>query len=495
MNIPKFLTRAAMDGHGLLGLLFGGVIFMLCLSGSIVVMVDQLSVWERPDAPTVHRVSRDDAGRIALSVLATARAEHLDHDVFINFPTDELPRMTAIGTDGKGGHRDWNIDAAGKLVPYAEVPWVEFLQLLHFNLTVPGAIGRYLVGIFGTLLLASIVTGLFAHRRILKDAFRLRLGGSGRLSNADFHNRIGVWALPFHLIVALTGSLLGLAGLITALLALAAYRGDQEKALASLLGPQAVDSKLSAPLPDMPAILRGIDKAAPGAEITQLSFEHPGTEGQHVRALIAAPYHLARNEGLLFDAQGRLKWTAGFTDGNAGARIFGMITPLHYGTYGGVALKIIYLLLGSGLTLIVATGGNIWVARRREQGRPVPRLERMWAATIWGQPLIVVLIAIGLLWTPLPATAVYWALTALLWVAALALPDGVTTRRVLRWALGIALLLLAILHGLRWASADPVAVIIDIALALGGAVLLAKTAPPFPVTPSFAFPIRRRSRA
>lgn len=472
MSVPKSLTRAAMTGHGLLGVLFGTVVFLLCLTGSVLVMVDQIGIWERPDAATMDMVSSQGVASIADRSLRTARAASLDHDVFLRFPTDEFPRMTVTGIDGKGGHREWDVAAGNRLVAHIETPWVEFLQRLHFNLTLPGALGRYIVGLFGTLLLASIVTGLLAHRRILKDAFRLRLGGSARLSNADLHNRIGAWALPFHLIVALTGSLLGLAGLITVLLALAAYKGDQDAALASLLGPQAKDSPVAAPPPDVRAIVRSIERAAPGARITQLVFEHPGREGQQVRAFVAAPGHLARNEGLLFDPAGRLKWTAGFTDGNAGARIYGMITPLHYGTYGGIALKLIYLLLGASLTLIVATGGNIWLARRREQGRPAPRLELLWLATIWGQPLILVLLAIMSTGSSLPPIPAYWALTALLWIVALLTGDAKALGRCLRLGLGGSLLSLALAHAWRWGVADPVSLTVDAVLAAGGAALL-----------------------
>ena len=157
-----------------------------------------------------------------------------------------------------------------------------------------------------------------------------------------------MWALPFHLIVALTGSLLGLAGLITIILAMVAYKGDQEKAIASLLGPQAGSDTRAAPPPDVARMLRDIQSRSPGAAVTQLAIEHAGTVGQQVRIMVAAPRHLARNEAFLFSRDGRFKWRAGPTDGNAGMRIYGMIAPLHYGTYGGFALKIIYALLGMG---------------------------------------------------------------------------------------------------------------------------------------------------
>ena len=462
-----------MEGHGLLGVLFGAVIYVLCLTGSVLVLVDQLTIWERPDAPAISSLTDADIAAISSRALTTAQAAGVAHDIYMQMPTEELPRMTVTGYGEKGQHRDWNVDGAGQIVPRAETPWLEFLQLLHFNLTLPGASGRYIVGIFGTILLASIVTGLLAHRRILKDAFRLRWGGSRRLTNADLHNRIGVWALPFHLIVALTGSLLGLAGLIILILALVAYKGDQEKAIASLLGPQVREDARAAPPPDIPAMLRDVQRRAPGATITQMVIEHAGTMGQQVRILIAAPRHLARNESFLFAADGRFQWRAGLTDGNAGMRIYGMITPLHYGTYGGVALKIIYALLGTGLTLIVATGGNVWLARRREQGRATPRLERLWIALVWGQPLVIVSVALLTLLVPVPAVASYWALTALCWGVALAMGQTPKTATLFRTALGGTIVVTLGLHAILRGASNPAVLLADVILILaiiGGTV-------------------------
>lgn len=474
MAISKQFTRAMVSGHGLIGVLFGAVIYVLCLTGSVLTLVDQLTIWEKPGAPEISHLSAGDVVAIAGRALAEAQKEGVAHDVLIQLPTGELPRVAVFAMDGKGSRRGWNVDASGRIVPRAETPWVEFVQALHFNLTAPGAIGRYVVGIFGTILMASIVTGLLAHRRILRDAFRLRWGGTRRLANADLHNRLGVWALPFHLIVALTGSVLGLAGLITIILALVAYKGDQGKAIAALMGPQASEDARAAPPPDIASMLSTIARRAPGSEVTQITIEHAATMGQQVRIAIAAPRHLARNEALLFARDGTLKWRAGFTDGTVGMRIFGMITPLHYGTYGGVALKVVYAALGAGLTVIVASGGNIWLARQREQGRPRPWLEHLWVALIWGQPAVLAIIAAILILAPVPAVTFYWTLT----FTALGLAHwaGERARAAARTSLGAAFVLLAAVHAARLGIADPIGVTIDMALLALGLLVLANGA-------------------
>ena len=476
LHLSTAFTRSMLDGHGLIGVIFGAVIYVLCLSGALVVMVDQLTIWERPQAPVVEAISPALLARVGQEGYRRARAAGVAHDLFVTTPTPELPHLT-LAAFGEGGgednHRVWSVDSAGRFGAEMATPWVLFLQQLHFNLTVPGAIGRYLVGIFGTILLASLVTGILAHRRIFKDAFRLRWGGSRRLTNADLHNRIGVWALPFHLIVSLTGSLLGLSGLIIFVLALVAFRGDQSRAIASLLGPQPAQDARPAPLPDIRPMLARIEADTPGARVTQLRFDHAGTAGQQVTVSIAAPGHLTTAESFVFAPDGRLKHKAGFTDGNVGMRIYGMITPLHYGTYGGLPLKIIYALLGAGLTVIVASGGNIWLARRRDQGRPAARLERLWSGLVWGQPLVLALTALAELAQGGSALPVYWIATLGTWILALALRESAAVARALRLATGILLVLLPLLHGVRSGWGQPAAIGVDLALFAAGLAMLA----------------------
>ena len=120
-----------------------------------------------------------------------------------------------------GGHDG---DGAGDAaVPRRRVPALPRWARLD-----PGGI---LVGLIGVALLSSLISGILAHPRIFRDAFHLRLGGSKRLQEADFHNRLGVWALPFHIIISLTGAFLGLTTIIVGVLGMA-------KAFETLRGPQ-----------------------------------------------------------------------------------------------------------------------------------------------------------------------------------------------------------------------------------------------------------------
>ncbi|MEL6172413.1 MAG: PepSY domain-containing protein, partial [Pseudomonadota bacterium] len=51
-------------------------------------------------------------------------------------------------------------------------------------------------------------------------------------------------------------------------------------------------------------------------------------------------------------------------DSSPANRVTAAVTPLHYGTFGGIALKLVYLLLGLSLAIITAMGNMMWIERR-----------------------------------------------------------------------------------------------------------------------------------
>jgi uncharacterized iron-regulated membrane protein len=53
-TISPAFSRAVLDGHSLLGVIFGALVYIVCFSGALIVLVDQLTLWERPEIPIVR---------------------------------------------------------------------------------------------------------------------------------------------------------------------------------------------------------------------------------------------------------------------------------------------------------------------------------------------------------------------------------------------------------------------------------------------------------
>ncbi|MBI1687062.1 PepSY-associated TM helix domain-containing protein [Caulobacter hibisci] len=470
-KVPAGFVRAMLAGHSALGLAFAALIYLVCFSGAVAVFTSEFTRWEQPAVPVLHSVTPAAVGAAFEETLAKNPKAH---DLFIRMPEPAYPRLSVHGDDAKGAEHTWFADASGKLVAEQRTPWTQFQAALHTVLHLPSSWGFFVVGLTGVALLSSLVSGVLSHPRVFKDAFAFRWGGSKRLQEADLHNRISVWGLPFHVVVSLTGAFLGLSVLIVGVLALVVFDGNREKVFALFSGPPVADDPRPAPVIDVAKGLAVLQAQNPKAGFNYIFVEHPGEAGQHMSVNRVTPGRLSRGETMIVDGNAKVLGAAGFEGGNLGMAIYSSLTPLHFGWFGGWPVKVAYFLLGLGLTAVTASGVAIWLARRRDKGRPAPRWERVWVAFCWSQPLAYGVSAIvALLATGLPPVAVWGGVTLLAAASAFLWTPAVISVR-LRSASAVSLALVALVHlGLNTGKAvDPVAWILDASLVLG-AVLLA----------------------
>jgi uncharacterized iron-regulated membrane protein len=458
--LPPLFVRAMLAGHSALGIAFAALFYVVCLTGTLAVFLHELNRWEQPNAPVITQpLSAEAANTLLQTTYAKALAAGAAHDVFIAGPSPIQSRVLANYHDHESGiEGDWIGDAAGNLVVEHHAPWAAFVGDLHMHLHLPRTWGLFLVGLTGVTLLSSLISGLLSHPRLFKDAFALRWGGSRRLEQADLHNRLGVWGLPFHVLVSTTGALLGLSTLIVGVLALAAYDGDSDKAFATILGPMASEDETAAPVPDISAMIRQVQAAHPNAEFVSANVGHIGHAGQIVHLGMRTPGHLAMSNAYYFDGNGKPLGDGGLETGTIGQQILGALQPLHFGWFGGFPVKIVYAVLGLALTVVTHSGIAIWLARRREQGRPAPLWEKVWAGVTWGQPFAIAAVAIvSFLAGEAHSVVAYAGITVLSILAAPLAPAASHVIRTLRAATGIAILSALALHANQWTgqATDP----------------------------------------
>jgi uncharacterized iron-regulated membrane protein len=471
---PEFV-RAMLAGHSALGLAFAALIYVVCLSGTLSVFVNELQRWEQPDAPLVDEIGPEAVAAAVRAGYAQGKADDAVHDMFLVGPLLSPQRFQVNYHDHASGARGtWLADAQGRLVTRLEAPLAEFVAGLHTHLHLPQTWGLYLVGLTGVALLSSLISGLLSHPRIFRDAFALRWGGSRRLQEADLHNRLGVWGLPFHLIVTLTGALLGLSTLIVGVLALAAYNGDSEEAFAAILGPRASADESAAPVPDLAAMIRHVQTTKPDAQFVSAHIDHVGNAGQVVHLGMRTPGHIAFSDTHYFSGDGTPRGSGGLEDGGVGRWILGALSPLHFGWFGGIPVKLLYGVLGLALTVVTHTGVTIWLARRRDKGRPAPGWEKVWAAVGWSQPLALgTLAGATLVIGGEGLIGIYLGTVALGFMVAWFAEDGLAAARALQFFSALALVGVVGLHALVWGGrvTDPMAWYVNLALLASAATL------------------------
>ena len=474
--MAKFMSadfvRRALTGHGAIGLLAGALLYILCISGTLIVIHEEWQRWEQPNVPEASMVSPQAVQRSIETVLASEAGKPATTHLYVHFPTEALPR-TVITTDSQAVY----MDGTGRIAAPEAHAWTEFMIHLHYYFHLPVVFGLTVVGALGVMMAALALGGILAHPRIFRDAFRLRARGPRQLGYADWHNRLGVWTLPFNLAVSITGALLGLATIMALVTATIFYDGDRESVFAPIFGDEPAADARPAPVANAASALARMKSIAPEVTPTYVILHDPGTRGQHVQIVGDHPRRLIFGDYYAFDASGAYRGNVGMSDGTLGQQAAGSTYKLHFGSFGGLPVKLAYMLFGLALSVISATGTWLWLLKRRQRGQAAPRLEAMWTTIIWSSPLLIALafplrLAVG---PEAPLPAFFWLGLLAAVAAAGFIRDAAICSKTLRIALGVSLAAVAALHLIISEQLLPAHLLINGALAVIGVALVGST--------------------
>ncbi|MDQ8020383.1 MAG: PepSY-associated TM helix domain-containing protein [Moraxellaceae bacterium] len=352
------MTRLIHRLHVWTGAGSGLVILLLCLSGSFAVFRLEISQWVAGgiDAPASCALDADAAFALLHAGLVR-EAGALEGKRGIRRLS--LPALT-------GGHWELRlangaraqVDACGRKLEGSRAQTADFLVNLHTRLFM-GKPGRWIVGAFGVLMLVSVVTGVLAHRKLLRQLFTLRTGRSPRLARSDGHKLLGIWLLPFLLLTAFSGAWLGVATLFP----LPDIKGVNAQAVDAYVLPQGLQSMLDDARRQLPEL-----------EPVFIDF-FPAKGHMSVRGNI--PGHLVQRYSaeVLYAAGGGV--LLGVHDPRAlqGLRWWHQaMMPLHLGDWAGISLRWLYAVFGMGCAGLVWLGLWLWADRRRNvAGTLLPR--------------------------------------------------------------------------------------------------------------------------
>ncbi|MEM9291110.1 MAG: PepSY-associated TM helix domain-containing protein [Acidobacteriota bacterium] len=437
------------DIHSWLGLL-GGLVFFICVySGSLALFEQELLPWEQPQnrlVATGEILSPDQAVAIAY--------EHFEGepDLFVTLPSEANGGYT-VRSFGEGGVETIRLHpSSGEVVESEHEHALHFLTHLHTDLHLPRPLGRYLVGFLGIFMLMSLISGIMAHPKMLKEFFLLRWRPSLRITFSDLHKQLGVWGLAFGLVMSFTGAILGLLGLFAPIMVLSAFGGDVEKATEAFSGPHYEETGQSATMLSVDQLMADLEGRQQGMEVGSLNISHWGDETAEVgfnltekpeRRMVGGETHR------LSLVDGSPIFISAFTDRGAGNRLFGMVQPLHYALYGSLGLKLIYFVSGLVLSFGILSGTVIWLQRREakegtKEARRYKRLGQLHLGVSLGLVLASVLALGAGRWAPGTLETVFWTSWLACSVAAFTTQDGYRFTRIGVFAIAGLLALVAL---------------------------------------------------
>lgn len=395
MQIPPNLVKRSLSAHSMLGITVGILMYVICLTGTLAAVAETFERWEQPDIEEFHNVRPASINTAIKQFIETIEGNPTS--LWLVFPTPEIPRMHVTGDEQERFTRsDGSLDDA----PVEN--WTHMLRELHVRLHLPQTIGLIIVSAVGAMLFALIISGLLAHPRLFKDAFSFRLGGSRRLAQADIHNRLSVWVLPFHAMISITGAFYGLVGILVILASAAWYDGDKQALFDVVYGAD-------------PVLEGQALQANPNEAMQQLKERHPNvrpiylvihnraSDNQFIEIAATVPRRLAYSEIYRFDALGNYLGSQELTTGPLGRQVLYSLYRIHFGYFGGQWTRVIWLLLGLALTIVSVSGINIWLAKRNLNDV----IDRLWVGVVWGTPLALVISAATSVFTAMPALPIF----------------------------------------------------------------------------------------
>lgn len=347
-------TRVLWLIHRWAGLVLGLFLFVICLSGAVLVFREELEWALNPSmrvVPQPQKASWDD-------VLAAAGPGCFG---FV-LPADPAMAITAYTPGGTKLIDPYTARVTGNR-PSDGV--LNFLRQLHIRLFVPGWQGRFVVGLFGVALLVSAVTGLVIYWPFMRGVFAQGLGwwqlrAGLRLALADGHKLMGILTAAFILLIALTGAGLGLETLL---------RYWPQTARQVHPSPSARTQPENRPRLTAEQVRAAALAAVPG--LTPTSLLMPSAKSGHFTVYGNAPGHFTRHAAsfvLVGAYDGHLVQVHNASTAGASTQVYDAMEPLHFGTWGGSAgtwLRGLYTLLGLAAALLPVSGFCLWRVSRK----------------------------------------------------------------------------------------------------------------------------------
>lgn len=357
--------------HGWLGLPIWAFLFLICLTGSVATISQEI-IWlidpaarSNPPSPDAARLSYD-AIMEKLGDQAPGTAV-----MFIDIPVKEQYALQFYVGRPDGSEVTLYVNPYTGAIQGEKSTFDlrELLRELHGWLLIPFTAnyspGWYIVSAMSIPLLGSLVSGLFVYKKFWRAFLRprLRLNQGGRVFWGDFHRLAGLWSIPFIAIMSVTA----LWFLIEAALYDTGYKVPGE-----IEHPHVPRAQIATGATREAAHAVSVDQAI---EIARRSFpdlvpafvELPMGAYDPIEIAGRSAYPLVFEIAYINPYSGRLMLAHGIGSRTAVALTTESMRPLHTGDFAGLWLKFVYFFFGLLLTTMSLSGMLVWIKRSAQK--------------------------------------------------------------------------------------------------------------------------------
>ena len=338
--------------HKWLGLIAGIFILLMGLTGSALVFDDEIERLIHQDV--IYQPDSDQAVSVD-KAYSSIIEKHPNRDVRFTHIPEEANRAIEAEIRQPDNRRYLYIHpATGEILRDLDSydTFSYWMLKLHYTLH-SGFWGEVMILIAGLIFIGSLITGFWFYRKALWRVLTFKIRPRFRdlkSGSSELHRTVGVWALIANLLLAVTGTVIIVIIVMT----------NAKKS-----GPD--------PLPQPPPVEASIDGL-----MTQVKNTYPGFDPSYIS--------MPRQEGgqITFYGHMNTDWPIHYRFSNyvqfdpaTGSQInsffirnkpltthlLSVTYPLHFGNWGGIAIKILYCLFGLAPAVLSITGFIIWQKR------------------------------------------------------------------------------------------------------------------------------------
>lgn len=371
--------------HTVSGIVISVVLFVIFFAGSFSFFRDEIINWERSESTAITREIQLDYNK----ALKDLDSKHILHGRNITISKPSVEERVAVYMEGtrdtlapakqKEGSFFYLDTKNFKSYTYDESYSLgELLYRLHFFAQIPYPVGYYLSGFTALFFLFAIVTGVLLHwKKIVSNFYIFRPKEKLKTLWTDAHTALGMIGLPFQFVYAVTGAFFMIKLLIVAPAVMALYEGDDKKLYQELEyndPDYAFEYKKLANPFNVNDLVAKAKNNWKDFEITRVIIQNYGDINMHVLVegeLLSHKKFVGVGKVVYRVADGKeIAKKDPISQNNYLDAVKTVLYRVHFGDYGGYALKIVSFILGIITCFVIISGVMIWLVARQKNNMP-----------------------------------------------------------------------------------------------------------------------------
>ncbi len=339
--------------HGLAGICLGVFFFLLSFSGAVLVFRPELERAFFPEQVYVSAQQGETHGANAVAkAIKESQPDFLVGRLYLPKGLDQLYQSLLVSKKDINHHRWVTVDPYTLQVKETETTWLSVLVDLHHHLLMPHYLGTTVLFVLSIIYLLTSLTGAYIRKDFWKSFWQVKWRKNFTGNLRVLHSLVGHWSIPFHLLMITTSLVITFATV--------AY------------GPMGPDMLAKLPKGDVDyERLAEVAKAKYDLPIKHMQLAPEAVTVFMVKGERVEDEQFANFIKLSYDpASFALKNETGANKDPLVWQALNACTAFHFGRFGGMTIKVAYVLFGLFGAFLSLSGTLIYIFRRRDKSVP-----------------------------------------------------------------------------------------------------------------------------